>query len=65
MSAARTLYQHPDGAGRIEATSDTLRITNELHGTSAAVRIGPAGLRELAEQLREQAERLERSGRAK
>ena len=45
------LFAHPDGMGAIEHAPGILIVTNDLDATSAVVRIGTNGLRDLAARL--------------
>ena len=60
MNAPRTLYRHPEARGVIVADPANLRliVCNEQEDATATVSIGPAGLRALADKLRELADSM-------
>ena len=61
MNGPRTLFRHPDGMGTIVAdpANGRLIVCNEQEDATATVSIGPAGLRALADKLRELADSVE------
>ena len=60
MNAPRTLYRHPEARGVIVAdpANGRLIVCNEQEDATATVSIGPAGLRALADKLRELADSM-------
>ncbi|CAI06540.1 hypothetical protein ebD32 [Aromatoleum aromaticum EbN1] len=55
------LFRHPDGDGSVTVAGARLIVVNGVEDATASVSIGPAGLRALAEKLREIADRMEAS----
>ena len=61
MNAPRTLYRHPEGQGSIVAdpAHHRLIVSSAAEESTVTVSIGPAGLRALADKLRELADSVE------